>query len=94
VIARDSIVNAVMHKHARTLSLRSTQRHFLRATGMTYPTWRQTERARLATNLLREGGSILDTMDQAGYFDQPHLTCSLTRRIGQTPAEIIRGNRQ
>jgi len=94
VIARDAIVDAVLHNHRQTLSLRSTQRHFLRATGMTYSTWRQIERARHATNLLREGVSILDTVHQAGYFDQPHLTRSLTRRIGQTPAEIIRGNHQ
>jgi len=61
---------------------------------MTYSTWRQIERARLANESLREGVSILDTVYQAGYFDQPHLTRSLTQRIGQTPAEIIRGHRQ
>jgi hypothetical protein len=94
VIARDSIVDAVIHRHAPTLSLRSTQRHFLRATGITYSTWQQIERARYATVLLREGVSILDTVYRAGYFDQPHLTRSLTRRIGQTPAEIMRGRQQ
>jgi hypothetical protein len=94
VIARDAIVDAVLHNHPQTLALRSTQRHFLRATGMTCSTWRQIERARHATNLLREGVSILDAVHEAGYFDQPHLTRSLSRRIGQTPAEIIRGHRQ
>jgi AraC-like DNA-binding protein len=94
VIARDPIVDAVIHQRSRTLSLRSTQRHFLRATGMAWSTWRQIERARYATALLREGVSILDTVHRAGYFDQPHLTRSLRRRIGQTPAEIVRGDRQ
>lgn len=94
VIARDSIVDAVMRGHTQTLSLRSTQRHFLRATGMTYSTWRQIERARHATNLLRAGVSILDTVHQAGYYDQPHLTRSLKARIGQTPIEIARGDQQ
>ena len=94
VIARDSVVDAAMHRHSQMVSLRSTQRHFLRATGMTYATWRQIERARHATNLLREGASILDTVYQAGYFDQPHLTRSLKQRIGQTPAEIIQGDQQ
>jgi AraC-like DNA-binding protein len=94
VIACDSIVDAVTHQRSETLSLRSTQRHFLRATGITYATWRQIERARYATSLLRQGVSIFDTVYQAGYFDQPHLTRSLTRRLGQTPAEIIRGDRQ
>lgn len=94
VIARDSVVEAVMHRRPQTLSLRSTQRRFLRATGITYSTWRQIERARHATSLLREGVSILDAVYQAGYFDQPHLTRSLTRRIGQTPAQIVQGVRQ
>jgi hypothetical protein len=94
VIARDPIVDAVLHNHPQTLSIRSTERHFRRATGMTYSTWRQIERARHAANLLRDGASILDTVHEAGYFDQPHLTRSLTKRIGQTPGEIIRGSRQ
>jgi hypothetical protein len=94
VIARDSVVEAVMHGHSHTRSLRSTQRHFLRAAGITYSTWRQIERARHATSLLREGVSILDVVYQAGYFDQPHLTRSLRQRMGQTPAEIVRGHQQ
>ena len=93
VIARDSIVDAVIHKHSPTMSLRSTQRHFLRATGITYSTWRQIERARYATTLLREGVSILDTVHLAGYFDQPHLTRSLQRFVGQTPAQLLHHSR-
>jgi AraC-like DNA-binding protein len=94
LLVHDPIVDDVMHKRARTLSLRSTQRHFVRATGITCSTWRQIERARYATNLLREGVSILDTVHQAGYFDQPHLTRSLKRRMGQTPTQIIGGDQQ
>jgi AraC-like DNA-binding protein len=37
---------------------------------------------------LRQGVSILDTVEQAGYADQPHLTRSLKRLIGQTPAQL------
>jgi AraC-like DNA-binding protein len=70
------------------------QRHFLRATGITYSTWRQIERARHAANLLREGVSILDTAYRAGYFDQSHLTRSVKQRIGQTPTEIIQGHQE
>jgi methylphosphotriester-DNA--protein-cysteine methyltransferase len=40
--------------------------------------------------LLRQGASILDTVYQAGYFDQPHLTRALKRFTGQTPAQIAR----
>src|SRR5262249_38602913 len=48
----------------------------------------------VATNMLRQGGSILDTVHEAGYFDQAHLTRSLKYLIGQTPAEIVPCNRQ
>ncbi len=47
-------------------------------------------RARHARTLLQQGISILDTVEQAGYADQPHLTRSLKRFMGQTPAQILR----
>jgi hypothetical protein len=94
IISRDSTVDAALQGQPRTLSLRSAQRHFLRSTGMTYATFYQIERARYATNLLKEGVSILDAVDLAGYFDQAHLTRSLKHLIGQTPAKIIQGERQ
>jgi hypothetical protein len=42
---------------------------------------------------LTQGVSILDTVHEAGYFDQAHLTRSLRHFIGQTPARIIRATR-
>jgi methylphosphotriester-DNA--protein-cysteine methyltransferase len=89
VITRDSAVEAALRGERPALSLRSAQRHFLRATGMTHGTFRQIERARYATNLLRQGVPILDTVHEAGFFDQAHLTRSLKRLIGQTPARVI-----
>ncbi len=94
VIARDRAVDAALQGDHRALSRRSAQRHFVNATGMTHGAFRQIERARHATNLLRQGVSILDTVHEAGYFDQPHLTRSLARLIGQTPARILRGDAQ
>jgi hypothetical protein len=44
--------------------------------------------------LLREGVSILDTVHDAGYFDQAHLTRALGALIGTTPAELRRGTQQ
>jgi len=90
IISRDSIVDATLRGQPGTLSLRSAQRHFLRATGMTCATYRQIERARYATNLLKADSSIVDAVHLAGYFDQAHLTRSLKHFIGQTPTEIIR----
>jgi hypothetical protein len=94
VIARDRTVDAMLRHEQGRPSPRSSQRHFLRATGLSYSTIRQIERARYAVNLLRGGASILDAVYDAGYFDQAHLTRSLRRLIGQTPAEAGRGMRQ
>jgi AraC-like DNA-binding protein len=94
VIARDPITEAIVRGEAHRLSRRSAQRHFLRATGITYATYRQIERARYATTLLRDGVAIADVVHLAGYFDQPHLTRSLRLLIGQTPTDIARMTRQ
>jgi hypothetical protein len=40
------------------------------------------------------GASILDTVHEAGYFDQAHLTRSLGVLIGETPASIMRHDAQ
>jgi AraC-like DNA-binding protein len=93
VIARDEAVAAALQGERR-LSRRTTQRHFLRAAGITSTGARQIERARYATNLLTEGAGILDVVHEAAYFDQAHLTRSLRHFIGQTPARISRGDEQ
>jgi hypothetical protein len=93
-IVRDSAVAAALYGDPHALSQRSAQRHFVRATGMSYAALRQVERARHATNLLRQGVSIGDTVYEAGFFDQAHLTRSLRHLIGLTPARIARAERQ
>jgi len=94
LLARDPAVEAALHGEVLSLSRRSTQRHFLLATGMTHATFRKIDRARYATSLLRQGLSIADTVHEAGYYDQAHLTRSLTRLIGVTPAAIRRQEKQ
>ena len=94
ILSRDPIVDDTLLRRPRKLSLRSAQRHFLRSTGVTYTTFRQIERARYAINLLREGRATLDVVSSLGYFDQAHLTRSLRRFIGQTPAHITQGQKQ
>jgi len=86
----DPIVDATLQSEAQELSLRSVQRRFLRATGLTHGAFCQIERAQQASALLQQGTSILDTVDQVGYADRPHLTRSLKRFVGRTPAEILR----
>jgi methylphosphotriester-DNA--protein-cysteine methyltransferase len=68
------------------------QRRFQRATGMSHGLIAQIERAQRAAALLAQGVSILDTVEQAGYADQPHLTRSLRRFVGRTPAELARSS--
>lgn len=88
LLVRDPIVESTLQAQAIDRSLRSVQRRFLRATGLTHGTLSQIERAHLAVALLQQGISIIDTVELAGYADQPHLTRSLKRLIGQTPAQL------
>jgi AraC-like DNA-binding protein len=94
VIARDHVVEAAIRGDAQPLTPRSVQRHFRDTTGITHEQFRQIERARRAVVLLRDGASILDTVHEAGYFDQAHLTRSLRVLIGETPASVIRRGTQ
>lgn len=94
VIRRDGAVEDALKGDHRALSVRSVQRHFRQATGMSHSMFRQIERARHATRLLRAGASILDTVHEAGFFDQSHLARSIKRLIGQTPANVIRQQEQ
>ena len=55
---------------------------------------KQIERARFATQLLRDGLSPSDVVHEADYFDQAHLTRSLRKLIGLTPGSIAREERQ
>ena len=90
LIVRDPIVDTVLRGGAEARSIRSAQRHFLRATGISHGTVRQIERARRAAMLLRNGVPILDVVHAAGYYDQAHLTRSLRHRIGLTPLALSR----
>jgi hypothetical protein len=94
VVALDATVRTAAAGYPQPLTPRSVQRHFQRATGITHAAFRRIERARYATNLLREGVEILDTVHEAGYFDQAHMTRSLRVLIGQTPAQVSRHEAQ
>jgi hypothetical protein len=93
VLARDPLVDAVLHEHPHEWSSRTVRHRFLRATGLTQGHVRQVERAQRAAALLERGVSILDAVHEVGYFDQPHLTRSLRRWIGHTPAQIARSGK-
>ncbi len=90
LLVSEPSIEAALQAHAQPMSLRSIQRRFSQTIGLTHGMVHQIERARHATLLLQQGISILDTVDQAGYSDQPHLTRALRHFVGQTPAQIIR----
>ncbi len=88
VLVRDPVVEAVAQDHLQQMSPRTMRHHFLQSTGVTQGQIRQMRRAQQAAALLEQGSSILDTVFEAGYFDQPHLTRSLKQYVGYTPAQI------
>ena len=94
LLVYDPVVDATLKGQPVDLSLRTVQRRFLQATGLSHNALYQIERARYATILLKQGMPILDTVYQAGYFDQPHLTRALKHLIGMTPAQIVEQDRR
>jgi AraC-like DNA-binding protein len=85
----DPLVEAALNDQPQEVSSRTLRHRFLRATGLSRDHIRQFERARRAATLLGQGLPILDTVYEAGYFDQPHLTRELKRFIGRTPAQQL-----
>lgn len=96
IVVDKCVQNALRDRpeHREELSRRTEQRHFLRTTGLTRAAIRQIKRAREATMLLRDGVSPCDVSHDLGYFDQAHLTRSLTRFVGQTPSQVARAEGQ
>ncbi|MBX3064720.1 MAG: AraC family transcriptional regulator [Anaerolineae bacterium] len=88
VLVHDPLLSTVQQGYSQSLSSRMVQYRVLRSTGLSQRTIRQIERARYAASLLKEGRSIFDTVCEAGYSDQAHLTRSLKHFIGHTPSEI------
>ncbi len=88
-LAYDSVVNDALQDHLTDISPRTLRHRFLHTTGLPQNHIRQFERAQRAAALLRHGIPILDAVYDLGYFDQPHLTRSLKRFVGLTPAQLL-----
>jgi AraC-like DNA-binding protein len=84
----EPLVQAAVQGEALDWSLRSVQRRVWHATGLSRAAILQIDRARYAVSRLMEGAAILDVVAEAGYADQPHLTRSLRRFAGLTPAQL------
>jgi hypothetical protein len=90
-VVRDPIVEQTMLRKHVAVTERSVQRRFLRATGLTYATIRQIERAERTVALLNAGMPILDAVESAGYSDQAHMTRSFQRFLGKSPGRLAPG---
>lgn len=93
VIQVDPVVSAVLEGQPTDVSLRTAQRRFVNATGMTHGTMLQIRRARKAIHLLTQGMPILDVVEAAGYYDQPHLHRAMKQFAGLTPAQLLDSTR-
>ena len=87
ILVRDPLVDDIMQDCLLDLSPRAVQYRFQKATGLTRQAAQKILRARRASSLLEQGCPIFDTAYQLGYFDQSHLTNSLKRYMGHTPAQ-------
>jgi Helix-turn-helix domain len=90
LLVHDPVASAALEGDVKGRSTRSVERRVSRATGLSRGAIRQIGQAERAVELLSRGVSAIDVAHQAGYADQPHLTRSLKRFVGQTPSQIAR----
>jgi len=93
LLVHDPLVPSALRGEVEGLSTRSVERRVSRATGLTRGAIGQIRRAERAAEMLGRGISPPDVAGKAGYADQPHLSRSLKRFLGQTPSQIARSTR-
>ena len=94
LVQEDRTAAAAIRGELQSVTTRTEQRRVLQITGLCRGAIHQIERARRAVPRLRQGIAILDVAHELGYYDQAHLTRSLQRFIGQSPARIAQGQEQ
>lgn len=90
LLSEDQIVRAVLEGKKYGASLRSVQRRFGRAVGMSPAYIMQIERAWRAVELLKSGVPIVEVVYELGYSDQAHLNKSIKKVTGYTPRQTAR----
>jgi AraC-like DNA-binding protein len=88
LLVHDPIVAEALSGAVHGLSNRSVERRVARATGLNRGAIERIRRAERAVELLSRGVPPADVASRTGYADQPHLTRSLRRFVGQTPSQI------
>lgn len=94
ILTCDPVVKAALQGQPQEVAPRTMRHRFARATGLTQKHIDQFRRAQQAQALLQQGVSILDAVEETGYFDQAHLTRAFKRWFGQTPAQIARTGKE
>lgn len=89
LLVQDQLVVQALRADGNDVSLRTMQRRVRRATGLTQSIIRQIARAHEAVDALGQGAQVSDVAMDLGYADQPHLTRSLKRFVGQTPGLVL-----
>lgn len=90
MLAKDTIVAAVLAGHRPPITDRSIQRHFMYSIGLPPRHVQNIHRANRAVELLQQGTSIGDVILELGYADQAHLTRQVKHVSGRTPGQILR----
>jgi len=93
LVVRDPVAVDALRGEVGGISTRTLHRRVARATGLTRGTIRQISRAEEAAAALGRGLSPLEVAPLLGYADQAHLTRSLKRFLGQTPAQVVASSR-
>lgn len=88
LLVHDPVVAEALHGDVEGYSTRSLERRVARATGLSRGAVGRIRRAERAVELLSRGVPASEVAHRTGYADQPHLTRSLRRFVGQTPAQI------
>jgi hypothetical protein len=89
VLQRDAVVADALEADIDGVSTRTLQRRVARATGLTRSAIRQITRADRAVAALAQGSPPSAVAGALGFADQPHLTRSLQRFVGQTPGQVV-----
>jgi hypothetical protein len=88
LLVHDPVVAEALHGDVEGFSSRSLERRVARATGLSRGAMGRIRRAERAVELLSRGVPASEVARRTGYADQPHLTRSLRRFVGQTPSQI------
>jgi helix-turn-helix protein len=90
-VIRDPLLVDVLRGDPPAVSVRTVERRFRAATGLTRGAVRQIERARTAAQLLAAGDTAADVVAKLDYFDEPHLARAMRSYVGRTVRQLREG---